>query len=76
MHCARKMTPEHDYIFYADTEHVPYGEKTVEQVREYVDHIIFQTEHLPHHCPLFHYIFYHGRLFLYLPPQKPLLHIF
>lgn len=40
LHCARKMTPEHDYIFYADTEHVPYGEKTVEQVREYVDHII------------------------------------
>ena len=40
LHCARKMAPEHDYIFYADTEHVPYGEKTVEQVREYVDHII------------------------------------
>lgn len=40
LHCARKMAPEHDYIFYADTEHVPYGEKTVEQVREHVDHII------------------------------------
>ena len=40
LHRARKMMPEHDYIFYADEEHVPYGEKTVEQVRGYVDEII------------------------------------
>ena len=40
LHRARKMMPEHDYIFYADEEHVPYGEKTAEQVRGYVDEII------------------------------------
>jgi len=40
LHCAEKIAPEHDYIFYADRENVPYGEKTVEEVRVYVDKII------------------------------------
>lgn len=30
------MLPQEDYLFYADTLHVPYGEKTKEEVREYI----------------------------------------
>lgn len=33
---ALRFLPNEDYIFYADTLHVPYGEKTKEEVREYV----------------------------------------
>ena len=34
------MLPEADFLYYADEEHVPYGEKTREQVRGYIDEII------------------------------------
>ncbi len=33
---ALKLMPDEDYLFYADTGHVPYGEKTKEEVRGYV----------------------------------------
>lgn len=36
LHQALKYLPNEDYIFYADTSHVPYGEKTKEEVREYI----------------------------------------
>ncbi len=40
LHRALQMMPGVDYIYYADKEHVPYGEKSVEQVKSYVDEII------------------------------------
>ncbi|MEH7116286.1 glutamate racemase [Neobacillus vireti] len=36
LHQAMRYLPNEDYIFYADTLHVPYGEKTKEEVREYI----------------------------------------
>lgn len=33
---AVKRLPQEDYIYYADTKHVPYGEKPKQQVREYI----------------------------------------
>ncbi|RYL92309.1 glutamate racemase [Sporolactobacillus sp. THM7-4] len=36
LHQSIKLMPDEDYIFYADTEHVPYGEKQKDQVRKYV----------------------------------------
>ena len=36
LHQALKFLPNEDYIFYADTLHVPYGEKTKEEVRQYI----------------------------------------
>lgn len=36
LHQALKFLPQEDYLFYADTAHVPYGEKTKEEVREYI----------------------------------------
>jgi glutamate racemase len=35
LHCARQIAPDFDYIFYADEQNVPYGEKTPEQVKGY-----------------------------------------
>ena len=40
LHRALQILPGIDYIYYADKEHVPYGEKTEEQVKQYVDEII------------------------------------
>ena len=40
LHRALRMIPEADFLYYADEEHVPYGEKTSEQVRGYIDEII------------------------------------
>lgn len=37
MHQALTYLPDEDFIFYADRKHVPYGEKTTGQIREYVD---------------------------------------
>ena len=37
LHQAMITLPEVDYVFYADVDNVPYGEKTTEQIREYVD---------------------------------------
>ena len=31
-----RLLPNEDYIFYADTLHVPYGEKSKEEVRGYL----------------------------------------
>lgn len=36
LHQALKLLPDEDYIFYADTLHVPYGEKSREEVRRYI----------------------------------------
>lgn len=36
LHQALKYLPNEDYIFYADTLHVPYGEKPKEEVRDYI----------------------------------------
>lgn len=40
LHRALQMMPGIDYIYYADKKNVPYGEKTVEQVKSFVDEII------------------------------------
>lgn len=40
MHLALQYLPNEQFIFYADEEHVPYGEKTIEQITEYVDDAI------------------------------------
>ncbi|CAM5717310.1 Glutamate racemase 2 [Streptomyces afghaniensis] len=36
LHQAVRLLPNEDYIFYADTLHVPYGEKSKEEVRDYI----------------------------------------
>lgn len=36
----KKILPNENYIYYGDTLHVPYGEKTKEQLLEYSDNII------------------------------------
>ena len=35
METMRKLLPDYDYFFYGDTAHMPYGDKTPEQIREY-----------------------------------------
>ncbi|WP_462411488.1 glutamate racemase [Neobacillus sp. Marseille-QA0830] len=40
LHQALRFLPNEDYIFYADTLHVPYGEKPKEEVREYIFHAV------------------------------------
>jgi len=37
MSCAKKHLPNADYIYYADTEHVPYGTKTRDEIISYAD---------------------------------------
>lgn len=36
LHEALKLLPADDYIFYADTLHIPYGEKPKDEVHEYI----------------------------------------
>ncbi|MFD0587237.1 glutamate racemase [Paenibacillus sp. GCM10027627] len=36
LHQALKILPNEDYLFYADTANAPYGEKTEEEVREFI----------------------------------------
>lgn len=36
LHEARALMPEHDYLYYADTAHLPYGTKTTEEIRDRV----------------------------------------
>ncbi|QUL52315.1 glutamate racemase [Paenibacillus tritici] len=36
LHQALKFLPQEDYLFYADTAHVPYGDKTKAEVRAYI----------------------------------------
>lgn len=40
LHQAFRKLPEAEFIYYADEEHVPYGEKTGKQIRGYIDEII------------------------------------
>ena len=40
LHRAMQTMPGIDYVYYADKKNVPYGEKTVEQVKCFVDEII------------------------------------
>ena len=35
LHTAIKMLPQEAYFYYADTDHVPYGTKSVEEIRRY-----------------------------------------
>lgn len=37
LHEALKLLPEEEYHYYADVDHVPYGEKSVEEIRAYSD---------------------------------------
>lgn len=36
LHQALRLLPQEDYIFYADTAHVPYGEKSKEEIKDYI----------------------------------------
>lgn len=46
LHRALQVLPYEDYIYYADTEHTPYGEKTTEEILSYADEALrFFTEH-------------------------------
>lgn len=46
LHQAMVLMPHEKFIFYADTDHVPYGTKTREQVMSYVDAVIhFMVAH-------------------------------
>lgn len=40
LHQARKMLPEAEFFYYADEKHVPYGEKTREEIKGYVEEIL------------------------------------
>lgn len=40
LHQAQKMIPDADFIYYADEEHVPYGEKEPSEVKQYVKEIL------------------------------------
>jgi len=35
MQTIRELLPQYDYLFYGDTAHMPYGDKTPEEIREY-----------------------------------------
>lgn len=43
----KKLLPDESYIYYGDTLHVPYGEKSKEELLEYSDNIIkfFESKH-------------------------------
>ncbi|MDE7324414.1 MAG: glutamate racemase [Lachnospiraceae bacterium] len=46
LHQAMLMMPQEKFIFYADTDHVPYGTKSREQVVSYVDEVVrFMADH-------------------------------
>lgn len=40
LHEALKMIPQAEFIYYADEDHVPYGEKTREEILDYVNNAI------------------------------------
>ncbi|MCI9217940.1 glutamate racemase [Lachnospiraceae bacterium 42-17] len=40
LHQALRRIPEAEFIYYADEEHVPYGEKTEKQIKGYINEII------------------------------------
>ena len=46
LHTALSLLPNEQFIYYADESHVPYGEKTKEEIIGYVDEIIqFMIDH-------------------------------
>lgn len=46
LHLAKSLLPDEQFIYYADEKHVPYGEKSKEEIIGYVDEIIqFMIEH-------------------------------
>ena len=40
LHQAMRKMPQEDYLYYADTDHVPYGRKTKHQIRQYVQEAV------------------------------------
>ena len=40
LHRAVQIMPDADFVYYADEAHVPYGEKTKEQIQGYITEII------------------------------------
>jgi glutamate racemase len=40
LHQAMQVLPEEEFLFYADSEHVPFGEKTKEQIIRYTDEAV------------------------------------
>lgn len=40
LHQALKVLPPEEYLFYADSDHVPYGEKTSEEIARYADEAV------------------------------------
>lgn len=40
LHQALKILPREDYLFYADSDHVPYGEKSNGEIAEYADEAV------------------------------------
>lgn len=40
LHQAMKKMPNTEFIYYADEAHVPYGEKTVEEIKGYIEEIL------------------------------------
>lgn len=40
LHQARRKMPQEDYLYYADTDHVPYGCKTKEEIRQHVQEAV------------------------------------
>lgn len=40
LHCARRLMPQADFIYYADEKHVPYGEKKPEEIRAFLIEIL------------------------------------
>lgn len=46
LHHAMKALPEEEYLFYMDSDHVPYGEKTKEEIIDYVTEAVrFMVDH-------------------------------
>lgn len=46
LHVAKRLLPNEQWIYYADEKHVPYGEKSKEEIIGYVDEIIqFMINH-------------------------------
>jgi len=46
LHIAKSLLPNEQFIYYADEKHVPYGEKSREEIIDYVDEIIqFMIDH-------------------------------
>lgn len=40
LHRAMKVLPNTEFIYYADKDHVPYGEKTVEEIKGFIEDIL------------------------------------